>query len=61
MITFNKTQLKKAGLYSLGVALIMPFIAGLFYMLSFAPAPIGFGATGLFTFPFFADAQPIIM
>ena len=54
MITFNKTQLKKAGLYSLGVALIVPFIAGLLYMLSFAPAPIGFGAIlGLFTFPFF--------
>jgi hypothetical protein len=54
MITFNKTQVKKAGLYSLGVALIVPFIAAIFYMLSFAPAPIGFGAIlGLLAFPFF--------
>ena len=40
MITFNKTQLKKAGLYSLGVALIVPFIAGLFYI-----GKLSFGVT----------------
>ena len=60
MITFNKTQVKKAGLYSLGVALIVPFIAAIFYMLSFAPAPIGFGAIlGLLAFPFFMMIQPL--
>ena len=54
MITFNKTQLKKAGIYSLAVASIVPIISGIFYLLSFAPAPIGFGVIiGLFSFPFF--------
>jgi len=54
MITFNKTQLKKAGIYSLAVASIVPIISGIFYLLSFAPAPIGFGVIlGILSFPFF--------
>jgi len=54
MITFNKTQLKKAGIYSLAVASIVPIISGIFYLLSFTPAPIGFGVIlGILSFPFF--------
>jgi|TARA_B100000035_G_scaffold258118_1_gene228357 hypothetical protein len=51
---FSKQQLKKSGMYALAVASIVPIISGVFYLLSFTPAPIGFGVIiGLFSFPFF--------
>ncbi len=54
MITFNIKQLKKAGLYSLAVASVVPIISGIFFLLSFTPAPIGFGVIlGILSFPFF--------
>jgi len=51
---FSKQQLKKSGMYALAVASIVPIISGVFCLLSFTPAPIGFGVIiGLFSFPFF--------
>ncbi len=53
-MTFTKRQLKKAAMYSLAVGLVVPFFAGILYMVSMAPAPIAFGALlGLLTFPGF--------
>jgi hypothetical protein len=53
-MTFTKRQLLKAAKYSLAVGLVVPFFAGVLYMVSMAPAPIAFGALlGLMTFPGF--------
>ena len=53
-MNFSKRQLLKAAKYSLAVALVVPFFAGVIYMVSMAPAPIAFGAIlGLLTFPGF--------
>ena len=53
-MTFTKRQLLKAAKYSFAVGIVVPFIAGVLYMVSMAPAPIAFGALlGLMTFPGF--------
>lgn len=50
----TKRQIVKALKYAGAVALVIPAISGIFWMLAFAPAPVAFGAIlGLLTFPFF--------
>jgi len=51
---FSKRQLIKAAKYSFAVAIVVPFVSAVLYVLSMAPAPIAFGAIlGLLTFPGF--------
>ena len=53
-LMFSKRQIKRAAKYSLALALVVPAMSGLFFLLSFAPAPVGMGALfGLFSFPIF--------
>jgi len=50
---FSKRQLKKAAMYSLIAALIVPFLSGIAYLVAMSPPPIAFGAIlGLISFPF---------
>jgi len=51
---FSKYQIKRAAKYSLAIALAIPAISAIFYLISFAPAPVAMGALfGLFSFPVF--------
>ena len=51
---FSKRQIRRAAKYSLALALVIPAIPALFYLISFAPAPVAMGALfGLFSFPIF--------
>ena len=53
-LMFSKRKIKRAAKYSLALALVVPAISGLFFLLSFAPAPVAMGAIfGLFSFPIF--------
>ena len=50
----KKSRIRKALKYSLGVALILPAVSAILYLVALAPAPIAFGAIlGLISFPFF--------
>ena len=57
---FSKYQIKRAAKYSLPIALAIPAISAIFYLISFAPAPVAMVALfGLFSFPVFSSSVNI--